>query len=95
MTLWRVYYANGLVVSGKDQADWLAAPNKGVQVIVLMESPAQSYRRWFCYKIGSIEDRQLWTGEDKYDPFGWGVKFGSWMPRADYDVIWECACGDD
>lgn len=93
MAEWRIYYADGSVVSGKDQTDWLSAPGTGVQVVVLMVPPDN--RRWWCPAIGSVEDRRLWTGTDTYDPFGWGVKFGSWMPRADYDVIWERACGDN
>ncbi len=94
MAAWRIYYAAGAVVSGKTKADWRAAPGEGVQVVVLMAPPAVDCRRWHCPGIGSITDRQLWTGTDTYDPFGWGAKTGASMPRADYDMIWERACGD-
>ncbi len=95
MCRWRIYYVGGSVVTGKNKTDWLAAPEDGVQVVVLMAPPAVDNRRWSHPDIGSIEDRQLWTGTDTYDPFGWGVKHGSWVPRAEYDMIWERACGDD
>ena len=95
MHQWRIYYAGGAVVSGKNRADWTAAPDAGVQVVVLMAPPAQDKRLWWCLGIGSIEDRQLWTGTDTYDPFGWGVKHGSWVPWCEYDMIWGRACGDD
>ena len=95
MAAWRIYYTGGAVAPGKTKADWRAAPDPGVQVVVLMAPPAPDNRRWFCPGVGSIEDRQLWTGTDTYDPFGWGVKYGSWVPRAEYNMIWERACGDN
>ena len=94
MPKWRIYYENETCIRGTKQAEYLAAPDNGVQVIVLMEPPASDNRRWFCAGLGAIEDRQLWTGEDFYDPFGWGKKEGSLIPGATYHRIWKRACGD-
>lgn len=89
--MWRIYYADGSVVRGSSAADWLSAPDTGVQVVVLMESPAMP--RWTCEGV-VVRDRQLWTGEDEYDPFGWGAKRGSWLPDDEYHEIWRRACSD-
>ncbi len=95
MSRWRIYYGAAAVVSGTTKRQWRAAPDDGVQVVVLMAPPAVGNRRWHAPGIGSITDRQLWTGTGTYDPFGWGEKAGSWVPRREYDMIWERACGDN
>jgi hypothetical protein len=87
---WRIYYADGSVVSGTTRAEWDAAPSGGVQVLVLMVEPLPAERRWT-----GVDDRVLWTGDDVYQLEDWSPKFGAWMDRNDYDVIWERACGDD
>lgn len=82
------------VVSVFDEAAWKGAPDEGVQVVVRMRPdlvgvsleklPLQA-RRWY----GNKGDRELWTGEDVYDPFGWGEKFGSLISDNLYFSIWE------
>lgn len=85
--MWRIYYS-GSVVTGKTREDWAAAPADDVQVIVLYEPT--DYRGW----RGVNGDRQLWTGDDFFDPFGWGAKEGRLIPDADYFAIWEQAIAD-
>lgn len=89
--IWRIYYP-AEVVGGSTPEDWRAAPDSGVQVIVLMERPEDL--RWHSSR-GAVRDRRLWTGTDEYDPFGYGVKTGSALADAEYLAIWERACGDD
>lgn len=89
--VWRIYYADGSTVEVRDCAEWRAAPDDGVQVVVLL-GPVET-PRW-CYSGGPVRDRRLWTGEDVYDPFGWGVKHGSLIGDAAYLAIWERACAD-
>jgi len=89
---WIIFYSNRSVVSGVSEQDWLDAPDKGVQVVVLCEPT--SYRGWMGVPfdpVTGLADRQLWTGEDTYDPFGWGVKYGSLISDATYFKIWERA----
>lgn len=86
---WAIYYASGARVIGHDAAAWRDAPDDGVQVVVLYAPYPTGRRPW-----RGVDDRQLWTGEDVYDPFGYGAKRGAWMDRAVYELIWERACGD-
>lgn len=95
MSEWRIYYGDGSVVSGTSEDEWRAAPDDGVQVVALMEPypdlpDGQPQRPW----IG-VDDRQLWTGTSEYDPFDWGVKYGSSVPDAEYFAIWERAAYGD
>jgi hypothetical protein len=80
---WRIYYAD-CVVRGHSREEWEAAPAQGVQVVALMVPPAMDERRWT-----GVSDRQLWTGEDEYDPFGWGAKSGALISDADYERTWR------
>ena len=89
MTPWAIYYADGSRVIGTTAEDWLSAPDDGVQVVVLYEPYPDGRRPW-----RGVDDRQLWTGDDVYDPFRWGLKYGLLIDRADYDAIWDQACGD-
>lgn len=93
MAAWRIYYGNGSIVGGETAAEWAAAPDAGVQVVVLMEPPGVPH---WTYERGTrlVTDRQLWTGEDEYDPFGWGPKRGSWMAAGAYTGLWDRACSD-
>lgn len=84
--IWRIYYADH-VVDGGTEDEWRAAPENGVQVVVRF--PRQGPRRWT-----GVEDRDLWTGTDEFDPFGWGVKTGLLLPDPEYLLIWERACAD-
>lgn len=84
--MWTIYYSDGSTVTGHSESDWLAAPNTQVQVVVEWRVPGITERPW-----RGVIDRFLWTGEDRYDPFGWGVKFGELIPDADYQRIWEQA----
>jgi hypothetical protein len=89
--MWRIYYAGGSMLDGHTAEDWSAAPDDGVQVVVLFTSVETP--RWH-YSGGAVRDRQMWTGEDNYDPFGWGAKRGALISDADYFAIWERACAD-
>lgn len=82
---WRIHYSDH-VVEGHTRGDWLTAPDDNVQVVVLLREPVLELgeRRW----IG-VTDRLLWTGEDSYDPFGWGEKRGRLLPDEDYQRIWD------
>lgn len=88
---WRIYYPDGSFMDGRTETEWRAAPDEGVQVAVLYEAPETP--RWH-YSSGPVRDRQLWTGDDIYDPFGWGAKRGSLIEDDAYQAIWERACGD-
>lgn len=94
--MWRIYYDDGSVVEGNNAQEWGAAPSTGVQVVVALSpvsGSAWSYRKHG--KNEAVTDRKLWTGQDEYDPFHWGVKTGSWMNHKDYMDIWDRACGDN
>jgi len=81
-----VWYADGSVLDGSSREDYLAMPAEGVQVIAEWRTPASHQRRWHL-----VDDRYLWTGEDEYDPFDWGVKRGSLLPDDAYFAIWNDA----
>ena len=86
---WRIYYSDREVTGG-DLGDWLAAPDEDVQVVVLYE-PTE-YRGWKGVPDGN---RQLWTGDDEFDPFGYGhPKQGRLLDDAEYFAIWERAIAD-
>ena len=86
----RIYYEHTHVdVDTKDA--WTAAPDEGVQVVV--ELCADAPVRWDCDgKV--VRDRKLWTGDDEYDPWGWGVKYGKLISDEEYFEIWRRACND-
>ncbi len=92
----RIYYETGPYIKITTPEEWSAAPLSGVQVIVDMDHVGPS---GWTYPINgvnvSVKDRQMFTGEDEYDPFGWGVKYGSLISGDQYFAIWERACGDD
>lgn len=87
---WTIYYGDGVVVHGQSNIDWQQAPNTGVQVVVCWRIPPWTNRPW-----AGVIDRELWTGDDTYDPWGWGVKFGTWLPDEDYTAIWKRAAYGD
>ncbi len=89
--VWRIYYADGSVVQGKTAKEWRAAPDNGVQVVVRFKRNVPL--RWH-YSGGPVRDRELWTGTDTYNPFGWEEKRGCLIEDAKYWAIWERACGD-
>ncbi len=89
---WRIYYGDGFVVHGSTRREWVDAPAADVQVIALMEPGPTG---WTYCENGynhAVTDRQLWTGQDEYDPFGWGVKYGAWSSDTDYFNLWNRAC---
>jgi len=89
--MWAIFYEGGRVF-GETEEDWKFAREDGVQAIVLYETPLSL--RWSC-EGQVVRDRQLWTGEDTYDPFGWGLKRGSLISDVAYWRIWkEAALGD-
>jgi len=97
MNKWRIYYADGSIVEGTTEEEWVAAPDEGVQAIVSFAPPFNN--RW-SYKGAdglnhSVQDRNIWTGEDIYDPLGFGIKTGSLISTNDYFIIWSRACGDN
>lgn len=86
-----IAYADGSRRSGTTRLGWRRAPDGGVQVIAAFPGPPEPH----LSKWSRVTDRYLWTGEDEYDPFGWGVKRGSLIPDEDYWRIWnEVAYGD-
>lgn len=88
---WRIYYADGSLADGSGAAEWRAAPEDGVQVVVRF--PMLDPLGWACRGV-AVRDRDLWTGEDAYDPFGWGAKRGSLIGAEAYFAIWDRACTD-
>jgi len=85
---WRIYYADGSRVDGAGAAAWRRAPAEGVQVVVIFEPvQVQRFSHW-------PKDRRGLTGDDAYDPFGWGGKRGSLIDDGAYRAIWERAGGD-
>lgn len=87
---WRIHYADGSMVCGDTPAEWMAAPSGGVQAVVLM---VPGPLRWHI-DGRNVVDRQLWTGDDEYDPFGWGVKYGSLISASAYaDILGQAAHG--
>jgi hypothetical protein len=96
MNNFRIYYSDGSRVDGTTEQDWLAAPDVGVQVVVSF--PMEGSIRWYSEVDGEnvvVRDRNLWTGVDEYDPFGFGIKTGALIDTDDYMIIWRRACGDD
>lgn len=85
--MFSIFYSDK-VVHGCTARDWRDAPDHDVQVVVEWRQP-DLYR--FEVKWETVEDRVIWTGEDEYDPFGWGVKFGRWMTWDAYQAVWERA----
>lgn len=88
--IWRIFYAGGLTVTGLAPEAWVRAPDTGVLVVQRMRAPDRV--RWSCDGI-PIRDRELWTGEDIYDPFGWGPKEGVLVSDEEYLEAWRRACG--
>lgn len=89
MSKWRIYYSDQTIV-GETVADWIAAPDEDVQVVVLYEPT--DYRGWKGVEDGN---RQLWTGDDEFDPFGYGhLKYGRLLSDEEYFLIWEQAIAD-
>lgn len=92
---WRIYYSDGSIYEGLTEQDWREARSNGVQVVVRLRKPERP--RWTYQRGGQnvlVMDRELWTGEDWFDPFGWGEKQGELIADDDYLSIWERACGD-
>ncbi len=95
MPNFRIYYGDGSVVKGSIKATWAVAPDIGVQVVVDMDTLSHQW----SYKdkegqVTSVRDRSLWTGQDFYDPFGWGEKEGTLVEDKVYWAIWKGACTD-
>lgn len=92
---WRIYYSDHRV-DGVTEEDWINAPDDDMQVIVLMTPPDTP--RWNYHdengKIHVVYDRELWTGDDYFDPFGWGEKAGRLISDEEYIEIWRRACAD-
>lgn len=92
--VWAIFYGNGSVFVGATRNDWRKAPASGVQAVVeyVPYDPlpdGHPFRPWL-----GVEDRRIWTGEDSYDPFGWGAKSGSLIDPAVYETIWRAAFYD-
>lgn len=104
---WRIHYPDR-VVEGSTRAEWEAAPDEGVQVVVVLE-PYPDHPDGEPHRpVAGVDDRQVWTGVDPYDPASesarreapslpsdWPVKYGSLLPDADYFRIWEEAAHGD
>jgi hypothetical protein len=91
----KIYYSDR-VVEGLDANDWRDAPDSDVQVIVKKMDPS------FCsgrtYKRDNenivVYGKKLWDGDDVFDPFDWGPKYGKLLTDDQYFAIWNTACGD-
>lgn len=96
MAEWRIYYAGGSVTRGTTAEEWRSCPNGGVLHVVSMEPPERLH--WSYQDADGltrvVRDRELWTGEDDYDPFGWGSKEGVLVSDGEYFASWRAACGD-
>lgn len=94
--VWRIYYGDGRIVEGNTKTDWTRAPKTNVQVVVSLQP--QDPPRWHYVnaqgKTIPVRDRQLWTGVDTYDPFGYGAKTGLLISLPVYEEIWNKACAD-
>jgi len=89
---WRIYYSDGSVVRGRTRADWVAAPDEGVQVVLLMEPyPDRPFDGWTPW-AGARPDRQIWTGDDWYAPYkSYPPKEGELISSEEYERIWRRA----
>ena len=94
--MFRIYYRDN-VVQGHTQQDWIDAPDHGVQVIVEMRDSDYSPNRTYDPGDGPtrVLGRHLWDGDDEFDPFGWGVKYGELVSDKQFFQIWNAACADD
>jgi len=94
---WKIYYHDS-VFEGTTLEEWIAAPDDGVQVVVI-EAPWPEPPYPDRFETGWVScarrDKQFYTGVDEYDPLGYGVKkFGSLLSDEDYFAIWDKAYGD-
>ena len=83
MTEFRVWYADGSLYRGYTRRNWRAMPDDGVQVVTLQAPYPDGRRPW----VG-VEDRQIWTGDETYNLYGWGEKRGSLIADEDYAALW-------
>lgn len=97
--MFKIYYTDGSVVEGSSKQNWLAAPDTGVQVVAVLQSPPTSENLPDRLKTGYVhcgrKDRMLFTGVDWFDPLNFGhLKEGELMSDEDYFAIWDRAYGD-
>lgn len=81
-----IFYSGGRLFSGRSAVDWRLAPDDGVLHVIRPRHLALHERRW-----KGVEDRDLWTGESYYDPFGWGVKRGVLVTDEEYFKTFDLA----
>ena len=86
MAEFTIYYGDGTTRSGTKKADWVKAPNTNVQVVVEWRTPSVTERPWTL-----VLDRYIWTGDETYDPFGYGAKSGALIFDQQYTAIWQSA----
>lgn len=86
-----IAYADGSIKGCTTPLGWRRHPDHGVQIVASWPGPpAPHLSRWT-----GVADRYLWTGDEEYDPFGWGLKYGQLIPDGEYQRIWdEVAYGD-
>jgi len=99
MPHFRIYYSNS-TYDGDTQQDWVNAPDQEVQVIAVFEPEPQPPNLPDRFLTGFVfsgrKDRTFYTGVDDYDPLNFGsYKYGSLLPRSEYDAIWDLAYGDN
>lgn len=85
--MFTIFYSDA-VCHGLTAEDWRALSDHDVQVVVEWRPPVQARGE---LRYAGVHDRMLWSGEDTYDPFGWGVKFGRWMDYGAYMALFERA----
>ncbi len=83
---WSISYRDR-VINGRTAAGWRRAPDNGLQV-VRSRAPFATDDGGGGGWVGVGPDRRLWTGDSEYDPFGFGVKYGSSISDDEYWRIW-------
>ncbi len=92
----RIYYSDGSIVSGENREDWIKAPDTGVQVVVNLKPGGLTGWTYIVNEENKpVCGRQLYTGTDEYNPFGFGIKYGELIKTKAYFAIWNRACGDE
>lgn len=94
--MFSIFYSDGRR-DGINADDWRSHPVDRVQAVVLWKH--NHYLGWsgvprVVVDDDVVADRHLWTGLDEYDPFGWGIKYGSLIDDRAYLDIYKKAAGD-